>query len=193
MLRADAIVVLGCRIGPSGRPTAPLARRAAAGAGAYLVGSARWIIASGGRRWGAHIEARAISRELVRAGVPEAAVVEELCSLTTYENALFSAEILRRLGARRAAIATCPWHMTRALASFRAAGVDACALPARGLPASIPSRAYLRAHEIVCGWIDAYAMRRGDLLTEHAGAQFAALRGGGDARVLAARPEPSAP
>src|SRR5262249_29450749 len=101
MVRADAIVVLGCRILPSGHPTAPAARRAAAAAGAYHRGVAPWIIASGGRRWGNHVEARVFRRELEKAGVPEGAVIEELCSLSTYENAIFSAAILRRLHATR--------------------------------------------------------------------------------------------
>lgn len=139
MLRADAIVVLGCRIAPSGRPAPPAARRAATAASAFLAGVAPRIVASGGRRWGAQIEARALRRALVRAGVPASAVVEELCSLSTYENAIFSASMLERLGARRAAVVTCPWHMARALQSFRAAGVDAIPLPTG--PAEIPAPA----------------------------------------------------
>jgi uncharacterized SAM-binding protein YcdF (DUF218 family) len=168
MLRADAIVVLGCRIAPSGRPAPPAARRAATAASAFLAGVAPRIVASGGRRWGSQIEAQALRRALVRAGVPTSAVVEELCSLSTYENAIFSASMLRRLGARRAAIVTCPWHMARALQSFRAAGVDAIALPTK--PAEIPRarRLYLEVHEVVCSFLDARAMRRAGVLTESA-------------------------
>jgi uncharacterized SAM-binding protein YcdF (DUF218 family) len=174
MLRADAIVVLGCRIGPSGRPAPPAARRAAAGAAAFLAGVAPWVVASGGRRWGAQMEARAIRRALVGAGVPAGAVIEEMCSLSTYENAVFSAAILARLGARRAAVVTCPWHMARALQSFRAAGVEAVALPTGHAEMSGARRVYLEAHEILCTALDARAMRRADLLAEsaarHAGA-----------------------
>src|SRR5262249_345526 len=129
MLRADAIVVLGCRIAPSGRPAAPAARRAAPAARAYLAGAAPWVGRGGGGRWGGggRGEARAMGRAIQAAGVPASAIVEELCSLSTRENAVFSAAVLRRLGARRAAIVTCPWHMARALASFRAAGVSVVA------------------------------------------------------------------
>src|SRR5689334_13411682 len=94
VLRADAIVVLGCRILPTGRPSPPAARRAMAAARAYEQGVAPIIVASGGRRWGTHVEARVLRQELCRRGVPEAAVVEELCSLSTYENAIFSAAVL---------------------------------------------------------------------------------------------------
>jgi len=132
MLRADAIVVLGCRILPSGRPGAPAVRRAAAAASAYQSGVAPWVIASGGRRWGGQAEARVFRRELCEAGVPDAAIIEELCSLSTYENAIFSAAVLRRLAGKprpRAAIVTCPFHMPRALSNFRATGVDASPFP----------------------------------------------------------------
>jgi uncharacterized SAM-binding protein YcdF (DUF218 family) len=176
MLRADAIVVLGCRILPSGRLGVPAARRAAAAASAYGSGVAPFIVASGGRRWGELVEARVFHRELCRAGVPEGAVIEELCSLSTYENAIFSAAVLRRLLSRssvaaprpRAAIVTCPFHMPRALANFRAAGVDAVALPAAEGRASLGGRLYLGAHEIVCRWLDARAMRRPGVIEGHA-------------------------
>jgi uncharacterized SAM-binding protein YcdF (DUF218 family) len=176
MFRADAIIVLGCRILPSGQPAAPAARRAATAASAYRAGVAPFIVASGGRRWGAQVEARVFRRELVRAGVPEDAVIEELCSLSTYENAIFSAALLRRLvqpsGAPsrppRAAIVTCPFHLPRALANFRASGVDAFALPAATVPASIARRAYLRVHELICGWFDAQAMRHAAIFVDRA-------------------------
>jgi uncharacterized SAM-binding protein YcdF (DUF218 family) len=162
--RADAIVVLGCRIAPSGRLLPPAARRAAAAAAAFHAGVAPWIVVSGGKRWGAQIEARALGNALVRAGVPAGAIVEELCSLSTYENAIFTAAVLRRIGARRAAVVTCPWHMARALDSFRAAGVDALPLPAARAEIPMGRRVYLEAHEIVCRWFDAQAMRRAGVL-----------------------------
>src|SRR4051794_26851443 len=43
-LRADAIVLLGCRIGAAGRPTLPAQRRAATAARAYRLGVAGAIV-----------------------------------------------------------------------------------------------------------------------------------------------------
>ncbi len=174
MRSADAIVVLGCRIAPSGRPAAPAARRAATGASAFFAGVAPRIVVSGGRRWGSHVEARALRRALEGAGVPASAVVEELCSLSTYENAVFSAAVLARLGARRAAVVTCPWHMARALRSFRAAGVDAVPLPTGLAEIARPRRLYLELREIVCSQLDARALRRAEVLTASA-ARFGGL------------------
>ena len=166
VLRADAIVVLGCRIAPSGRPAPPAARRAATAASAFLAGVAPIVVVSGGRRWGPNIEARAMGGALLRAGVPADALVEELCSLSTFENAIFSAAVLRCLGARRAAIVTCPWHMPRALANFREAGVDALPFPTAAVETPLGHRIYLEAHEHVCRWLDHRAMRRAEILVE---------------------------
>lgn len=169
MPRLDAIVVLGCRILPSGRPGPAAARRASAATSAYRSGLAPWIIASGGRRWDGHIEARVLRREICAAGVPESAVIEELCSLSTHENAIFSAALLRRrVPAPRAAIVTCPFHMPRALANFRAAGVDAIAFPAAPGSPSVGGRAYLGVHEVVCRWLDARATRRPSVIADRA-------------------------
>ena len=166
MQRADVIVVLGCRIAPSGRPAAPAARRAATGASAFFAGVAPRIVVSGGRRWGSQIEARALRRAIEGAGVPAGVVIEELCSLSTYENAIFSAAILARLGARRAAVVTCPWHMARALRDFRAVGVDALPVPTGVAEIPRARRLYVEAREIVCSHLDARAMRRSEVLAE---------------------------
>ncbi len=167
-LHADAIVVLGCRILSSGRPCPAAARRAATAARAYLDGVAPCVIASGGRRWGGLAEAEALSGELQRAGVPGRAILRDLWSLTTYENAIFSAALLRGIRGRSAAVVTCPWHMARALSNFRGAGVDAWGLPAVGVAAGLLVRVYREAHELVSGWLDARAMRQRSVLRESA-------------------------
>ena len=158
-VRADAIVVLGCRIAVSGRLCPPAARRAAAAAAAYRDGVAPLVVASGGKRWGSQIEARAFGRALVEAGVPARAIVEELVSLSTVENAVCSAALLRRLGAKRAAIVTCSWHMHRALEAFRKAGVEVTGIPAPAGDLSLRRRLYLGAHELVAGLLDAEMLR----------------------------------
>lgn len=67
---------------------------------------------------------------LVARGVPRDRIVLELLSLSTVENARFSAELLCAAGVRRAAIVTCDWHVQRALRSFQAFGIEAVAWPA---------------------------------------------------------------
>lgn len=170
--RPDVIVVLGCRIYTSGRPSAPARRRAAAAAAAYHEGVAPLVLASGGRRWGAQIEASSLREELLRGGVPASAIIEELWSLTTVENAIYTAAILRRIGAERAALVTCAWHMPRALRNFRGAGVDVVAtLPAAADRPGLFRRVWRSGHEIVCERLDERAMRRARVIRESAEAR----------------------
>lgn len=133
-MKADAIVVLGCRVAASGRLTRSAEGRAEAAAEAFHAGVAPRVVASGGRRWGAAVEALALAGSLRDRGVPAGAILVELWSLTTYENAVFSASMLRRLGARSAAIVSCAWHLPRALQSFTGAGIEAFAWPRRATP-----------------------------------------------------------
>ena len=145
----DAIVVLGCRAvvqsdrsGTSGSDSsralalAPgaLARRVEAAVEAYARrGRARTVVlVSGGRRWGRIVEADAMAVELALRGVPDKVIVRERCSMSTAENAHYSAEILRRRGSNLAAVAvvTCEWHARGANRSLRRAEVPAEAVVA---------------------------------------------------------------
>jgi uncharacterized SAM-binding protein YcdF (DUF218 family) len=137
-----AIVVLGCRVvlGASHEPLrlqpSALQRRVEMGARTYRTylarGDARTVVVvSGGRRWGDVVEADAMAQELVARGVPERAIVRERCSLSTRENAHFTAEVLARRGTRGATLVTCSWHMARALAVFSLAGLEVEAVAAR--------------------------------------------------------------
>lgn len=164
-MRTDAIVVLGCRVLPSGRPTRAAAKRAARAADAYHEGVASHVIASGGRRWGDMIEAETLHAELARRGVPELSITRELWSLTTHENAIFSAELLRRRGAGSVTVVTCDWHMDRALMNFRATGLDAWPFPSEGIARGLVGEAYRFGHERICRWLDTRAMKRKTSMT----------------------------
>ncbi len=52
-------------------------------------------------------------------------------SLTTQQNAAYSSEILRREGVSRVLLVTHAWHMRRAMAAFRATGLEPIAAPTR--------------------------------------------------------------
>ncbi len=146
--------MLGCRVEPSGAPSSALARRARWAAAAWRTGRFGAVIAAGGRAWGPHVEARVLCHELAAAGVPEARLFPELCSLTTLENALFARGVMRRIGSERATLVTCDWHMPRALACFSAAGVRALPLPAPSPPSSAVVRLRRAIHEAVSARLD---------------------------------------
>jgi uncharacterized SAM-binding protein YcdF (DUF218 family) len=63
--------------------------------------------------------AGAMKRALVLEGVPEDAVIVESASHSTYENALFTARLLRSLRVRSIFLVTSAYHMKRASAAFR--------------------------------------------------------------------------
>jgi uncharacterized SAM-binding protein YcdF (DUF218 family) len=92
-------------------------------------------------------------------------------SRTTFENALFSAEMLRRAGVPAAVVVTDPWHMARALWSFYRVGYAVVPAPTSDRPvlplsagAFLPqvpalSESYLALHELIgLGW---YMVRYG--------------------------------
>jgi uncharacterized SAM-binding protein YcdF (DUF218 family) len=150
---ASAIVLLGCRNGSSAA-----LRRSATAARAWHERVGQFVLVSGGRRWSGLAEAEALTRQLEALGVEPSAIVPELCSLSTRENAYYSARILRARGATQAAIVTCDWHLPRAIHCFRAAGVDAFGIAAISPPRAFLSRWRRYVVERVGGWFDRAAM-----------------------------------
>lgn len=139
MRAPDAILVLGGRLRPGGRPAAPLLRRCRAAAEE----ASRWpraaLIACGGRRWNGVVEADAMAQTLAQLGVDPGRIARERLSLTTLEN-LIEGRALARSTARAAAaapagepllaIVTCDWHLPRALAIARELELSAFGVPA---------------------------------------------------------------
>ena len=110
----DAIVVLGAPVGPT------LEERVRAGVALWQQGVAPRMILSG-----IAPEAPTMARMASQLGVPEAALWIEDRARSTQENALRSAELLRAAGLRSALVVTTPYHLRRAMALFRRAGIDA--------------------------------------------------------------------
>ncbi|MFO0546938.1 MAG: YdcF family protein [Polyangiaceae bacterium] len=156
-----ALVVLGCKVEPeTGALSAALARRTAWALAAYRAGLGEIVVASGGRSWGGHVEADAIAAHLAREGVPEGRIYRELSSLTTAENAFFTAHLLARLGLERATIVTCAWHVPRALACFGRVGLDVRAIDVPTPRAPALSAAYRAVHERVSARLDLWNLSR---------------------------------
>jgi uncharacterized SAM-binding protein YcdF (DUF218 family) len=151
--RADAIVVLGCKVLPDGSPSPALGRRLELALRAYRAEVAPLVVLTGGRRWDGHAEAVAMQRSLRRAGVPDEALRLELCSLTTHENGVFCRSFLAEQGLRSAFLATCAWHLPRAARSFRRQGIEVV-LPPPGWLGPVPVSPWLRLRESVSSWAD---------------------------------------
>lgn len=128
---ADAIVVLGGGVGPAEPPRllpdlGPAADRVWHAARLFQAGKAPVIVVSGGR--GLVPDAEKLSESgamrlfLEDLGVPERAVLEEAESRNTYENALYTKEVLDSRGDKKILLVTSALHMRRAKAIFESMG-----------------------------------------------------------------------
>jgi cyclophilin family peptidyl-prolyl cis-trans isomerase len=98
------------------------------------------------------VEADAMRAELTRAGVPADAIVRERCSLSTRENARYTAQLLRRRGIDRIVVVTCDWHLPRALAAFGRAGLEVEGFAAPSLATPWRRRMMRWGRERVLAW-----------------------------------------
>jgi len=108
--RWDAIVVLGCRVFPDGRPSVALARRVQKAVELWSEGRADTIVLTGGRGDTGVVEAEVAAAVAESLGVPRTAMVLETRSTSTDENARFAAEAI---AGRRVVVVTDAYHVLR--------------------------------------------------------------------------------
>ena len=121
-----AILVLGARVNPGGRPSAALSRRLDAAAESARLWPDALVVACGGRGWDGCIECDVMARELEARGVAADRIMRERLSLTTLENLREGGRMVAaRVASRELAVVTCDWHLPRAIAIARAMGLDA--------------------------------------------------------------------
>jgi uncharacterized SAM-binding protein YcdF (DUF218 family) len=89
-----------------------------------------------------------MAEALVALGVPPRAIVRERASLTTRDNARFTAASCARREIGRVAIVTCGWHLQRAAMCFEAEGLEVARLVSAGQGESGPVvRAWIGGRE----------------------------------------------
>ena len=153
-MSVDAIVVLGCRIAPGGKPAGASLRRVRGAAAAYRSGVAPWVVASGGKCWHGVAEADAFRAELMAEQVPGDRVLTELSSMTTRGTADCVAELFRARQWQRAALVTCDWHLPRAERCFVEAGIECVLVPAESPEVSSWYRKWRGFRERASYWLD---------------------------------------
>lgn len=160
--RVDALVVLGCRVRRDGRPGAALLRRVTKAWEIAQRLDVPFVLVSGGRRWHGTREADAMHRALVSLGWSPERILLEAHSLSTMENARFTA---RQIAASDAigsiGVVTCDWHMRRALDCFRAAGLAAAPFAAPSPPVGRARRLGRALRERGSWWLTEAATRLG--------------------------------
>jgi vancomycin permeability regulator SanA len=131
--RAEArpvALVLGAGLRRDGRPSMLLARRLDIAADLYHRGTVDAVLVSG-----ADDEPGAMRTHLLAAGVPDAKIVSDAAGFRTWDSCVRAHEVF---GVRSAIVVTQEFHLPRAVALCRAAGIDAtgvgdASLQARGL------------------------------------------------------------
>jgi len=136
--QADVIILLGGALSlplpPRVSPElADASDRILYAARLYRAGKARRILVTGGNVFkqaeGIGVESDYIAGLLAEWGVPRSAILIENESRNTRENALKSRGILAQHGVKSALLVTSAFHMPRAAATFKAAGIEAVPLP----------------------------------------------------------------
>jgi uncharacterized SAM-binding protein YcdF (DUF218 family) len=134
---ADILVLLGGGTQPSEYPRSLVEVNEAGdrilyAAWLYRQGKADYILASGGLLdWSSrqNTPAQDMAFLLEMMGVPKEAIWLQPDSRNTYEDALFSAEILNEKGIHRILLVTSASHMLRSVKLFEAQGFDVTPLP----------------------------------------------------------------
>jgi uncharacterized SAM-binding protein YcdF (DUF218 family) len=121
---ADVIIVLGAGLRNNGRPDMALTRRSRHAADLWQQGIAPYIICTGGvSERVARPEAEGCRDVLMEEGVPSDAILLEITSRSTEENAINSHAILQEQGWETAVLVTDGFHMMRASWIFSDEGI----------------------------------------------------------------------
>ena len=125
---ADAIVVFAGGVGESGQAGGGYQERVKAAVDLYRAGYATHIVMSSGFRFVFH-EAEVMKELATANGVPADAIVLEQAAANTHENVLFTDRILRQHGWRKILLVSSPYHMRRALLTWRGSAPEVTVVP----------------------------------------------------------------
>ena len=115
---SDAIVVFAGGVGESGRAGGGVQERISQAIVLYQNGIAPHLVISSGFVFATR-EAEVMKGIAISSGVPESAIVLEERATNTYENVRFTNDILEKNGWRRIALVSSPYHMRRAVMTWR--------------------------------------------------------------------------
>jgi uncharacterized SAM-binding protein YcdF (DUF218 family)/glycosyltransferase involved in cell wall biosynthesis len=125
---ADAIVVFAGGVGESGQAGGGYQERVAAAVDLFRAGRAPRAVFSSGFHFVFH-EAEVMKDLAVANGMPADAILLEQNARNTHENVLFTDAILRDHGWRKILLVSSPYHMRRALLTWRRSAPDVTVVP----------------------------------------------------------------
>lgn len=120
--RAPVALVLGAGLTRSGTPTPFLAGRLDVAADLYRRGKVEVLLVSGDNSTAGYDEPSAMRAYLIGRGVPEDVVVADYAGLDTWDSCTRAKRIF---GVERATVVTQEFHLPRAVALCRSAGIEA--------------------------------------------------------------------
>lgn len=119
---APVALVLGAGLAPGGGPSPYLAGRLDRAKELYDAGRVQVILVSGDNRFANYDEPTAMQEYLIDHGVPEHHIVRDFAGRATYDSCVRAKRIF---GVDRALVVSQTYHLPRAIALCRNAGVDA--------------------------------------------------------------------
>jgi uncharacterized SAM-binding protein YcdF (DUF218 family) len=148
---ADAIVVLGARVGLDGQPGPDLRVRTLHAVSLFRQGLAPYLVCTGGYKDDRLSAAAVACRLAVSEGVPEDRVLLADGSMTTGEDAVSTGALAEGRGWRTAIVVSHPLHLERARILFEEQGITVYPSPTSTDLAAIPlgTRAWLTLREAV--------------------------------------------
>ena len=155
---ADAAVIFGAQVYPSGQPSQTLADRIATGVELYRQGLVPMLIMSGGVGKEGFDEAAVMRDVAVAAGVDPTAVVVDSAGVTTEATVANVAALLglRSGGPTRLIAVSQAYHLPRVQLAFAVTGIDVLTVPAVD-PQFIGPMPIMIAREVAAFW--AYDLR----------------------------------
>jgi len=125
---ADAIVAFAGGVGESGKAGGGYQERVKQAVSLYQTGKSTHLVFSSGYVF-AFREAEVMKTLAVSLGVPASAIILEAKAANTYENVVFVREILSRYNWRSILLVSSPYHMRRALLTWRKVAPEITVVP----------------------------------------------------------------
>jgi uncharacterized SAM-binding protein YcdF (DUF218 family) len=126
---SDAVIVLGARVEPDGRPGSDLTSRTYHAVDLWQAGYAPYVICTGGYENERLSAANVCRRFAIELGVPKDRVLLADGTSNTIEDAVASARVMADHNWQRAILVSHPLHLFRARWLFRTEGIDAVTSP----------------------------------------------------------------
>ncbi|TDQ43917.1 SanA/YdcF family protein [Actinorugispora endophytica] len=138
-------MVLGAGVTPDGEPTRLLARRLDLAAELYREGRVEAVLVTGDNSVEHYNETDAMRDYLVGAGVPDSKIAGDYAGFSTWESCVRAREVF---GVEAATVITQTFHLPRAVALCRAAGLDAVGVGDPAWDERAPAMLYGHVREV---------------------------------------------